>query len=409
MRAHKLFAWCLLLACCLSFTGCSEFTRRGGTADYLEDVFFRADTKSHRLLRSYVLVGVLLSAAEQSGTNQAGRDAILTHLKSSLGVIREAYTCLYPDGLAASAADRVVKQYGGTGPDISRDYISPRWCQFFDEKMRRLDHSIFYLAMLTLFNEQNRGHLGDIHSRLVGKLPVLSESVKAILAANRAVKDTTTLIDDLLNVSISSFGPMTTLLPLYRDVVELNAWIVIDSLAVSCYHSRAGTPDAFRALAQAGAEDLSAIPADTGENPVRDDLRYIAAPAGACADYKAAVQLVERGHASPEALRLWINTQSPANLMVEAYPTHFLVVTKFVLDACGRVATSAACNDLFNTVTAQSTVTLPKGLDFTARQVTAFLSPPTRYAAGRTARIPVARGKPALADPVATGSIPPRR
>lgn len=421
MRVHKLFAWFMLLACCLTFSNCAEFNRRGGTADYIEDIFFRADTKSHRLLRSYVLVGVLLAAAEQAGTTQAGKDAISSQLKSSLTVIREAYACLYPDGLLPGAADRVVKQYGGPGsPDVSREYLSPRWCQFFDEKMRRLDHSIFYLSMLTLFNEQNRGYLGDIQSRLVGKLPVISESVKAILAANRAVKDTTTLIDDLLNLSISSFGPASTLLPLYRDVVELNSWIIIDSLAVSCFHANSGTRDA---LAQVGAaepapvvivaaspapSEIPDVSADMGYTPIRSDLRYIASPDRACGDYRTALQLIERGHANPDALRVWINTHNLSNLKVEAYPTHFYVITKFVADSCSRIITQTGCRDIFRAVTGEGPGAVPADLDFNTRQVTAFLRPTTRYAA-RPARIPVASPRTTPDDPVSTGSVPRRR
>ena len=52
--------------------GCAEIDRRGGTVAEIEDyVLFAAHTKSHRLFRSYLLIGVLLAAARQGGHNEA--------------------------------------------------------------------------------------------------------------------------------------------------------------------------------------------------------------------------------------------------------------------------------------------------------------------------------------------------
>ena len=51
--------------------GCAEIDRRGGTVAEIEDyVLFAAHTKSHRLFRSYLLIGVLLAAARQGGHNE---------------------------------------------------------------------------------------------------------------------------------------------------------------------------------------------------------------------------------------------------------------------------------------------------------------------------------------------------
>ena len=77
--------------------GCAEFDRRGGFIDQIEDsVFFRADTKTHRLLRSYLLATVLLTAARRQGHNDVDRTAIAGALEGALTVANEAYMCLYP-------------------------------------------------------------------------------------------------------------------------------------------------------------------------------------------------------------------------------------------------------------------------------------------------------------------------
>src|SRR4051794_22569904 len=74
--------------------GCAELDRRGGiVAEIQDNVLFIAHTKSHRLFRSYMLIGVLLAAARQGAHNQADAAAIEGNLKSALSISFEAYQC----------------------------------------------------------------------------------------------------------------------------------------------------------------------------------------------------------------------------------------------------------------------------------------------------------------------------
>ncbi|MFX6318942.1 hypothetical protein ABTF97_18985, partial [Acinetobacter baumannii] len=90
----------------------------------------------------------------------------------------------------------------------------------------RLDYALYRLALSSLFNEKTSVQLASIRDKLIGEVPVLSASAKAAIFGVRAINQTTTIVDDLLNLSFSSLGPVLTLLPLYRDSLEMNMWII---------------------------------------------------------------------------------------------------------------------------------------------------------------------------------------
>lgn len=218
-------------------TGCAEFNRRGGVVAQAEDyVLFVANTKSHRLFRSYLLVGVLLAAARQAGHNEADKLAIEANMRAAVETAYEAYQCLYPNPGTKKFITDNVNAAIGTLEAVS--FRLPAVCQFFDEKMARLDYALFRLALTTLFNAESNASLAEIRDKMMGKIPILSDSVKAAIHATKAVNQATTLVDDLLNLSFSSAGPVLALLPLYRDSLELNMWLIIDNLTKRCQARR---------------------------------------------------------------------------------------------------------------------------------------------------------------------------
>ena len=363
--------------------GCAEIDRRGGVADQIEDVVFKADTKSHRLLRSYLLVGILLAAAERQGVNNVDRDNIKGSLASALKVSNEAFNCLYP-GTFTTGENGLGRDSGSQVPEIVLDYSKPttisaesytlpRWCQFFDEKMARLDLAIFRLASITLFNDRSRGQLADVRDRLVGRIPVISDSVRAAISANKVVNQASTIIDDLLNLTLASFGPATVLFPLYRDSLELNTWIIIDTLAINCARQRTSG-------IASGEIDF-------------------------CTTYESAYAIAGGGNAAPVNLRAFIKSVDGLSLYVEAYRPHFYVVSRLIWQSCENVfVEEASCKTI-----------LAYALETTAFNVKNATDPQTgrRFLASLFSfqRVASTRKKPtsptpATSEPQTTGSIP---
>jgi hypothetical protein len=293
-------------------TGCAEFNRRGGIVAQGEDyVLFVANTKSHRLFRSYLLVGVLLAAARQAGHNDADKLAIEANMRAAVETAYEAYHCLYPDANTNIAiTDNAV---GAIGTLEAARFTLPAVCQFFDEKMARLDYALFRLALTTLFNAESNASLSEIRDKLMGKIPVLSDSVKAAIHATKAVNQATSLVDDLLNLSFSSAGPVLTLLPLYRDSLELNMWLIIDNLTKRCQLAPANvTPGPDGAYAPS----------------------YAMARGEVCATLAYALQIMNNGNGD---LRLWRDfawNMNYATFAIEAYTPHFFLVTKLMWRSC---------------------------------------------------------------------------
>lgn len=310
--------------------GCAEFDRRGGiVAEIQDNVLFVAHTKSHRLFRSYLLAGVLLAAARQGGHNEADKNAISANLASVLEVALEAYNCLYPDpkskivvvGLASPTED--VKKIGTAEAIL---FKAPAICQFFDEKMARLDYALFRLALSSLFNPQSNTYLADIRDKLVGKIPVLSSSAKAAIYANKAINETTTIVDDLLNLSFASAGPLVTLLPLYRDSLEINMWLIIDNLTRFC-----------------------------GGQPVEPqfiDGKYVVSYAldgNVCATLGYALKIMNNGNGYLPEWREFVRTMNYATRDFDAYSAHFFLVTKLMWRSCTSfLSTAEKCGEMLS-------------------------------------------------------------
>jgi hypothetical protein len=296
-------------------SGCAEFNQRGGVVAEVGDfVLFTAHTKSHRLFRAYLLTGVLLAAARQGGHNDADKAAIQGNLQSALDVAAEAYACLYPNptakmpivGLSAVTTKENAMAAMGTPQAIT--YTQPDICQIFDEKMARLDYALFRLALSSIFNAQSNVYLGEIRDKLIGKIPVLSSTAKAAIYANKAVNETTTIVDDLLNLSFSSAGPVVTLLPLYRDSLELNMWLIIDNLTHLC-----GTNDVVVAA-----------------DPSYDITSQVAT----CKTLGYALYIINKGNGDLRTWRNFVRNMNYADYNFEAYSPHFFLVTRLMAQSC---------------------------------------------------------------------------
>jgi hypothetical protein len=335
MLSRKFLRAVAIVLVAVQVGSCAEIDRRGGIIDQIEDwVLFRADTKSHRLLRSYLLATVLLTAARRQGHNDVDRTAIAGALIGTMAVANEAYICLYPGLYEVKSGVLVPKtaipaelvDYGGSSYAVtSAQYDKPKICQFFDERMARLDYALYRLAEVTLFNEESRKVLGDIRTKLIGKIPVLSDAAVAAIHANKAVNQLTTVLDDLLNLAFNSFGPVLSLLPLYRDSLELNMWVIADNLRIAC---KAPPGTAF------AVEDAPAS-------------YSFATPGEACRTFEHAMYLLQRGNGDLRAWREFTRDVSAKvredrALQIEAYRPHFLLVTQLLVRSCRQVLADAA-------------------------------------------------------------------
>lgn len=373
--------------------GCAEIDRRGGVIAEIEDnVLFVAHTKSHRLFRSYMLIGVLLAAARQGGHNEADAAAIEGNLKSSLAVAFEAYECLYLDAagnppswlLAASKARNATDAKIGTFE--AANFVAPAICQFFDEKMARLDYALYRLALSSLFNEKTSVQLSAIRDKLVGEIPVLSASAKALIFGARAVNQATTVVDDLLNLSFSSLGPVLTLLPLYRDSLEMNMWVIADTLTRTC-------PEQNPTVAF--SRDGTVVP-DFSLN---------------CQTKAYALSILNYGNGD---LRLWrdfVRRMNYVGANIEAYAPHFVLVSRLIWRSCSNLLKQAECTAVLesaiNLATEQAVLVKVKEVN---RIYSARIRTPTEHArrpapansAGAQSKTIAA---PPAGDPTSTGSI----
>ncbi|WP_441276438.1 hypothetical protein AB7783_00015 [Tardiphaga sp. 172_B4_N1_3] len=296
-------------------TGCAEFNRRGGVVAQAEDVvLFTAQTKSHRLFRSYMLIGVLMAAARQGSHNRTDINAIEGNLKAALAVAFESYQCLYPDAKGAPAApnwmDKVTKEEVGTVNAI--DFVAPRICQFFDEKMARLDYALYRLALSSLFNESANSQLSTIRDKLIGEVPVISASAKAAIFGVKAINQATTIVDDLLNLSFASLGPVVTLLPLYRDALEMNMWVIVDTLTRACWEDRSSQPTILLLA------DGSTKPAYTLD----------------CQTKAYATYILSNGNGNIGNWRDFVWQMNYSATSIEAFQPHFALVSRHIWRSC---------------------------------------------------------------------------
>ena len=189
--------------------------------------------------------------------------------------------------------------------------------------MSRLDYALFRLASVTLFNSESREALGDIQAKLVGKIPVISDSVTALIHANKAVNQVTTIIDDLLTLAFRSAGPILALLPLYRDSLELNMWVVTDNLALWC---KSESPSSFDHSAYIGPMN----------------------PTPSCTKLSAAMSALQKGNGNPKIWREFLKQLGtlPEDdlsqiLSVQAYRPHFFLISQLLKRSCLSVLSDA--------------------------------------------------------------------
>jgi len=380
-------------------TGCAEFNRRGGIVAEAEDaVLFVAHTKSHRLFRSYLLAGVLLAAARQGGHNETDRAAIGSNLATVLAVATEAYNCLYPDpnskivlvGLASSVASQDAAKNIGTEAAIF--FKAPAICQFFDEKMARLDYALFRLALSSLLNPESNSYLADIRDKLIGKIPVLSASAKAAINANKAISEATTIVDDLLNLSFSSAGPVVALLPLYRDSLEINMWVIIDNLTRYCAATH-GQP------IPPGYENGRPVP------------NYLIDDANVCKTAGYAKAIMNSGNGYLPDWREFVRTMNYATQDIDAYTAHFYLVTKLLWNSCQNfLASKDSCTKLLENALFHNP-TFPAFIQGEGGRIYSAEAPTVSRHATRNRRPPSDTSDPGIAqspakrEPESTGSI----
>lgn len=361
--------------------GCAEIDRRGGTISEIEDyVLFVAHTKSHRLFRSYMLIGVLLAAARQSGHNEADAAAIEGNLKSALSVAFEAYACLYSD--ASTWTDKAVMESIGTWAAVN--FVPPAVCQFFDEKMARLDYALYRLALSSLFNEKTSAQLASIRDKLVGEVPVLSASAKAAIFGVRAVHQATTIVDDLLNLSFASLGPVLTLLPLYRDSLEMNMWVIADTLTRAC-------PDPAPRR-----EQLALTP----EGVVVPNYQLD------CQTKAYAFSILNSGNGDLRSWRNFVANMNYVGFEIEAYAPHFLLVSRLIWRSCRNLLKTENCKAVLTQASQVAALeSIYVRIDQVGRTYSASVDTRSRLAKQPKSAPMEATGAAPRREPEATGSI----
>jgi len=199
----------------LFLSACSEIDRRGGLTAQIEDrILFKATGKGHRALRSYVLAASLSTVAANRGVPAADKLTLAGRIIQTNDLVQEAFICAY-------------ETYDG--------------CTFFDEKMARLDYSIYKMALLILVTDETRQLVAKIKDNVLPKIPVVGPLVKAAESAGEtainvvdAGLDTTQIVDTLINLGYQSADTLGPLFPLYRDAQELDMRVVLDMLARRC-------------------------------------------------------------------------------------------------------------------------------------------------------------------------------
>lgn len=210
-----------LVALAALLGGCSELDRRGGLTAQIEDrILFRATGKGHRVLRSYVMAESLSTVAANRGIPAADKLTLMGRILQTHDLVQEAFICAY-------------ESYDG--------------CAFFDEKMARLDYSIYKMALLILITDETRQLVARVKDGMLPKIPVVGPLVRAAESAGQtainvvdAGLDTSQIIDTLLNLGYQSADTLGPLFPLYRDAQELDMRVALDMLARRCARDKIG-------------------------------------------------------------------------------------------------------------------------------------------------------------------------
>lgn len=307
----------VLLFSVFALVGCAEFSNRGGFVDQIEDsLLFPATTKTHRLLRSYALVGAFAAVARRSDMNEAERKLVAPLLKTAKSTAIEAYKCLYPNvsinfnDVSPTAINEGVRDLKALNK------YQPIHCMFFDEKMARLDYDIYKLAAYVLADRnQKRGF--TITATMLSDAPLIGPLINATARLLGAVTDaaavaqiTANFVNDVIRLAYSIDSRTAYLFPVYRDIVELDMRIVIDWATLNC-------PDSART--DAPACSLLA----TGRDYFLD------------------------GYGDVGKWREFLRLVGSSYYGIQAYPHHFAVVSKWIFQSCDVIAPDKAdCTDL---------------------------------------------------------------
>lgn len=215
---------------------------------------------------------------------------------------------------------------------------------------------------------------------------MVSATAKAAIYANKAVNQTTNIVDDLLNLSFSSAGPVLTLLPLYRDSLEMNMWVIVDTLTRSC-----GAPVADPIF----QSDGTAVP--------QYDLN--------CATRDYAFYILNKGNGYLPTWRAFVRNMNYIAYDVEAYAPHFVLVSRLIWRSCRNLLMPTECSAVMKAaadIASQEAMLVNVRED--GRVYSASIRSPSRFARRPSppaggAEPPKVIAAPPSREPDSTGSI----
>ncbi len=185
------------------------FSNRGGFIDRLEDTFwFRADTKQHRVLRSYMLLASMARLATRSNTSKDEREAQAIRIGKAVRIADDAFRCAYRQ--------------------------EP--CAFFDDRMAALDIMLLQLAAGIFASEEDQGLIQQLGTELLGKTPIndvvasLTHGAKIVSSSSAAVSKTTDVVTAILTLSSNAFDEGARISAVYRDSIEMDMQVTVDTL-----------------------------------------------------------------------------------------------------------------------------------------------------------------------------------
>jgi hypothetical protein len=299
---------------CLS--GCAEFRNRGGVVDDLFDKYlFIADTKGHRVLRSYLVTGSLIAYARQSKITLADRQAIAGRMFAALEAGNEAFNCAYE---------------------------SETGCIFFDEKMLRFDYAIYKLALAIFLDTESKEVYAYLRDRVVEEVPVIGRFARGAVRATQvvndaagAVYDVSEIIDKILYYSFRAVGTAARIGSLYRDAIEMDMVVVTDHFAAACEIAEFNKPanQTFKlrrvVWSELQTKYSSQMPVPTSE---------------ACVSFVQAYSLYQEARGD---FRSWQQYLSGLNGNLRAVvPTadHFFYVSRLIYSSCASIMNGSGQN-----------------------------------------------------------------
>ena len=312
MRRFALF-FLLLVASFSLLAGCTEFDQRGGILAYAGDkLFFPAPGKGHRVLRAYVIAGALTSIARSKGVAGPDQSAFYGKLMSVMEVMREAFTCAYQ---------------GHSG------------CIFFDEKMARLNYALFKYAVDVLIDDQDKKLGTQVRDAIIGRIPFLSsvadaatKTVGLIGDAATATKQTTDIVQSLMQLGYDLAVTGGRIAPLYRDAVEMEMRVLVDWLARKCSND----------LKLQKRRDYFNLH-DYLENPKHsDDDKF-------CKDFQEADAAYNSGNGKLQKWKDYIDNDPVAvEYREEVTPTadQFIAVSNLIVSACDDINEKYPCKSI---------------------------------------------------------------